>query len=197
MEAKEGLLKAQKENIQKQDQEMENIKANLEAQREGLKKCNKEDAATKEEYNDKIIELQEKLKDMEDDKKDMIEKMNELEEKKTAEDESEYQQRIEKAETESETIKKDIEDIKSPTKVTEESVIGDAESDEGDPLEDALDAATTEDGAIDVPLKENEPMMFYLTLGPDGNINVATSKTPGENISSWLMGSNTQEGDDK
>ena len=39
--------------------------------------------------------------------------------------------------------------------------------------------------------------MFYLTLGPDGNINVATSKTPGENISSWLMGSNTQEGDDK
>ena len=195
----EGLLKAQKENIQKQEQDMENIKANLEAQRKGLEKCTEEEAGMREQYNAKITELQQKLNDMEQDKKDMREKMEELEEKKKqAEDErSEYQQRIEKAETESETIKKDIEDIKSPTKVTEESAIGDAESDEGDPLEDALDATTTEDGAIDIPLKENEPMMFYLTLGTDGNINVATSKTPGENISSWLMGSNTEESADK
>ena len=199
LKVKEGLLETQKENIQKQEQEMENIKANLEAQRDGLKNCKEEEADTKEQYNTKIIELEDKLRQMKQDKEDMIEKMNELEEgKKKAETESsEFQAKINEAEDRKEALEKDIKEMKSPTEVSEKTVIGDAESDEGDPLEDALDAATTEDGAIDIPLKENEPMMFYLTLGQDGNINVATSKTPGENISSWLMGSNKQEGVDK
>ena len=89
-------------------------------------------------------------------------------------------------------LRKNIEARKSSTEITEKKLIDGAEEDEENPVDAAFNAMDDSEDGINIELDE-EPLMVFLTQ-KDGELEVVTSKLPGKNISSWLMGPKSQEG---
>lgn len=185
---KEGLLEAQKNDIIKNQEKIEKLETDLEIQNQGIKTCNEGDAELKAQYETKKAELEAEINLMKDDKKDMEAKMNDLETEKenAVKAQEEYREKMKEAEDKKVALEKDIAAAKSPTKVSEKTLIDEAENDEENPVDAAFDAME-DDGGLNIDIDEKEPLMIFLTQ-KDGELEVVTSKLPGNDISSWLMG---------
>ena len=131
---------------------------------------------------------------MEEEREEMERKMNDLE---TAKEEAvkvqeEYKNKIIETEKKGELLRNDIESSRTPTEVTDKTLIDRAEDDEDNPVDAAFDAIEDDDG-INLELDDEEPLMVFLSQ-KNGQLEVVTSKLPGDDISNWLMGSTSQDG---
>ena len=191
---KEGLIDEQKEEMRKKQEEIERLESDLEAQNEGLKTCTEGDAATRAGFESKKADLEGKINRMEEEREEMERKMNDLE---TAKEEAvkvqeEYKNKIIETEKKGELLRNDIESSRTPTEVTDKTLIDRAEDDEDNPVDAAFDAIEDDDG-INLELDDEEPLMVFLSQ-KNGQLEVVTSKLPGDDISNWLMGSTSQDG---
>ena len=185
---KEELIKKHNADMLKNQEKIETLEADLERQKEGIKTCKEGDAELKAQYETKKAELEAEINLIKQEKTDMEVKMNDLEvEKNNAlKTQEELTTRITETEKKSEMLRKDIEARKSSTEVTKEKLIDGAEDDEDNPVDAAFNAMDNSEDGINIELDE-EPLMVFLTQ-KDGELEVVTSKLPGKNISSWLMG---------
>ena len=195
LEDKNAEIKRQEHDIESKGKDIENLEENLKAQRKKLEECQQDDAVTKEELEKRITELEAEKKRMEEEQSELNEKITTLgQEKEDAlKAQEELSTRITTIEEEEENLEEDIRNRENPTRVPEGETIDAAEVDE-DSTDKAIDDATKEEG-IDLDLENDDEVMVYIRRNSiTGDLEIATSKLPGENISNWLMGAQEQDG---
>ena len=196
LEAKDKEIATQQHDIESKGKDIENLEKNLEAQRKSLEQCNRDDAETKEQLTRTITQLEAEKKRMEEERAELNEKIITLGQEKedAVKAQDELSVKITETIKKEEALESDIRDRETPTRVSGEGEIIDSAEEDEDSTDKAIDDATKEEG-IDLDLENDDEVMVYIRRNSiTGDLEIATSKLPGENISNWLMGAQEQDG---